>query len=76
MWVRSLGWEDPLEEGMTIHTSSCLENPHGQRSLVGYSSWGHKQLDTTKCACTHTAENEPECRHFFLIQLCCTLPCL
>ena len=21
---------------------SCLENPHGQRSLAGYSSWGHK----------------------------------
>jgi len=21
---------------------------HGQRSLVGYSSWGHKQLDTTE----------------------------
>ena len=21
---------------------SCLENPHGQRSLVGYSPWGHK----------------------------------
>ena len=20
-WVRSLGWEDPLEEGMTIHSS-------------------------------------------------------
>ena len=25
---------------------SCLENPHGQRSLVGYSPWGHKELDT------------------------------
>ena len=21
---------------------SCLENPHGQRSLVGYSPWGHR----------------------------------
>ena len=20
-WVRSLGWEDPLEKGMTIHSS-------------------------------------------------------
>ena len=28
--------------------SSCLENLHGQRSLVGYSPWGHKELDTTK----------------------------
>ena len=26
----------------------CLENPHGQRSLAGYSPWGHKELDTTK----------------------------
>ena len=27
---------------------SCLENPHGQRSLTGYSSWGCKELDTTE----------------------------
>ena len=25
---------------------SFLENPHGQRSLAGYSSWGRKELDT------------------------------
>ena len=27
---------------------SCLENPHGQRSLVGYHAWGLKELDTIK----------------------------
>ena len=27
---------------------SCLENPHGQRSLSGYSPWGCKELDTTE----------------------------
>ena len=27
---------------------SCLEKSHRQRSLVGYSLWGHKELDTTK----------------------------
>ena len=27
---------------------SCLENLHGQRSLVGYSPWGHKQLNMTE----------------------------
>ena len=27
---------------------SCLENPHGQRSLEGYSPWGCKELDTTE----------------------------
>ena len=26
----------------------CLENPHGQTSLVGYSLWGPKESDTTK----------------------------
>ena len=25
---------------------------HGQRSLAGYSPWGHKELDTTECAHT------------------------
>ena len=27
---------------------SCLENLHGQRSLVGYSPWDHKELDMTE----------------------------
>ena len=27
---------------------------HGQRSLVGYSTWGHKELDTTEQLSTHT----------------------
>ena len=27
---------------------SCLENSHGQKSLVGYSSWGHKESDMTE----------------------------
>ena len=25
---------------------SCLENPHGQRSLAGYGPWGCKESDT------------------------------
>ena len=25
----------------------CLENPHGQRSLEGYSPWGRKESDMT-----------------------------
>ena len=27
---------------------SCLENPHGQRSLAGCSPWGRKELDMTE----------------------------
>ena len=34
---------------------SCLENPYGQRSLAGYSPWGHEELDTTEQLSTHTA---------------------
>ena len=28
--------------------SSCLENPHRQRSLAGYSPWGSKKSDMTE----------------------------
>ena len=34
---------------------SWLENPHGQRSLVGYSPWGCKESDRTERARMHTA---------------------
>ena len=48
-WVRSLGWEDPLEKEMASHSSGeCLEDPHGQRSLLGYSAGGRQESDTTE----------------------------
>ena len=48
-WVRSLGWEDPLEEGHGNPLQySCLENPHGQRKLAGCSPWGHKESNMTE----------------------------
>ena len=56
-WILSLDWEDPLEESMY----SCLcqfwntaisvflpGESHGWRGLVGYCSWGHKELDMTE----------------------------
>ena len=48
MCVQSLGWEDPLEEGMAITPVFLPGESHGQRSLVGYSPWGHKELDKTE----------------------------
>ena len=33
---------------------SCLENPHGQRSLAGCSPWGLKELDMTERLGTHS----------------------
>ena len=46
--VQSLGWEDPLEEGMATHSNILAWRIHGQRSLLGYSTWGHKELDMTE----------------------------
>ena len=44
MWetqVRSLGPEDALEKEMATHSSILArKDPHGERSLVGYSPWG------------------------------------
>ena len=37
-WVRSLGWEDPLEKGKATHSSI----------LTWRIPWGHKQSDTTE----------------------------
>ena len=45
-WVQFLGWEDPLHGNPLQY--SCLESPHGLRSLAGYSAWGLKELDTTE----------------------------
>ena len=49
MRVQSPGWADPLEEGMTTPTPVFLPGEsHGQRSLVGYSPYGYKELDVTE----------------------------
>ena len=44
VWLQSLGWEDPLEEGM----ATLPGGSHGQRSLVGCRPWGHKESGTTE----------------------------
>ena len=47
-WVQFLGQEDPLEKGMAPHSSILAWRSHGQRSLVGYSTWHCKEPDTTE----------------------------
>ena len=46
--VQSLGREDPMEKEMATHSSTLPRKFHGWRSLVGYSPWGPKELDTTE----------------------------
>ena len=43
--VQSLGQEDPLEKKKWQPTPVFLpRKSHGQRSLAGYSPWGHKSV--------------------------------
>ena len=48
------GHGNPLQD-------SCLENHHGQRSLVGCSPWVHKEWDVTK----HSTAKHKNCIHSF-----------
>ena len=44
MRVLSLDWEDPLEEGKAVHSSIFPGESHGERRLVGYSSWSPQRV--------------------------------
>ena len=46
--VPSLSQEDPLEKEMATHSSTLAWRIPWERSLVGYSPWGCKELDTTE----------------------------
>ena len=56
------GLEDPLEKGMATHSVFLAGEFHGQRSLVGYSPWGHKELDMTEWL-TLSHLDESYCHH-------------
>ena len=45
MQAQSLGWEDPPEKERATTAVFSAEKSHGQRSLVGYSPWDHKESD-------------------------------
>ena len=49
-WVQSLGWEDPLEEGMATHSSILAWRILMDRGAwwAACSPWGHKELNTTE----------------------------
>ena len=56
-WVRSLGWEDPLEEGTATHSSILAWRLPWTEETGGYSSWGCKESDMTEwlsmCVCIY-----------------------
>ena len=47
-WIQSLGQEDPLEKEMATHSSILAWKIPWTKKPGGYSTWGHKELDTTE----------------------------
>jgi len=71
MWVRTLGQEDPLEQEMASSSSIFAWKILGQRSLAGYSLWGHRESDMTDiCVCTHAHIHTQEYFRDFCIHAC------
>ena len=54
--VPGLGRYPGGEHGNPLQ-SSCLENPHAQRSQVGYSPWGGKESEMAERLSTKYLEN-------------------
>ena len=46
--VQSPGQEDPLEKEVATPGVFLPGRFHGQRNLVGYRPWGHKESDMTE----------------------------
>ena len=73
MWVRSLGWEDPLEEGMATHSSihDCripwTEEPGGLQA-TGPLTVGH---DYSGLACM---QNDLNCYYTYYYYHCPNFP--
>ena len=51
--IAGLGISRGEGNGNPLHYS-YLENPHGQRSLAGYSEWDCKELEMTEQLSTNT----------------------
>ena len=47
-WVRSLGWEDPLEKEMATHSSVLAWRIPGTGEPGGLCLWGRTESDTTE----------------------------
>ena len=70
----------PGEAKSKILPYSCLKNPHGQRRLVGYCPWSHKELNMTEwldnnnngLCCFRERATTMLLRYFSRVRLCVT----
>ena len=60
-WVQSLGQGDLLEKQTATHSSILPEKSREQRSLVGFSPWGHKRV-------RHNLATKQQQKHDFSLQ--------
>ena len=57
-WIRSLGWKDPLEREWLCTPVFWPGESHGQRSLAGYSPWGHRVRPNFRTCTMHMRSRE------------------
>ena len=55
-WLGKIPWNRKWQPTPVLLSGKS----HRQRSLVGYSPWGHKELDTTERLSMHTHTHTPE----------------
>ena len=64
-WVRFLGWEDPLQKGMTTHSSSLAWRIPWTEESGGLKSMGSQRVGHDWATKTHThnfkSSEEPKC---------------
>ena len=64
-WVRSQGWEDPLEEDMAAHSVFLAGDSRGQRSLADYGPRGLTHLSGYPQHRTYSTRNTATRSLFF-----------
>ena len=55
-WVQALGWEDPLEKGMAIHSSILAWKSSRTEELAGLESTGSQRVRPDRATNTLTIE--------------------
>ena len=76
--IRHLGCEDPWRRKWQPTPVFLPGESNGQRSLVGYSPWGYKELDTTEqlsqffIGCIFSFKN---IFHWIIVNLQCCISC-
>ena len=65
-WVKKFPWRWKWQPTPVF----LFADSHGQRSLMGYSPWGHKELDMTEWLVLSEGEDFPFCKHCFVLTEC------